>query len=100
MGVIPYRMGVAVPGNSRLAFFGCSAYNATMMLHIGDNKTIPQADIVVILPVPKGGKDGKTSILLADGRVIYSPISSMTLKMRLETFLPQDALGNASASKK
>lgn len=54
------------------------------MLHIGDNQTVPQEDIVIILP--DASEDGrKSKIVLADGRVVYSLIVSTTLKRRLSS---------------
>ena len=51
-----------------------------MFLHIGDNKTVPMRDILVILPLPT--KD--SLILLADGGEIRSPIAAATLRKRLD----------------
>lgn len=55
-----------------------------MNLHIGDSITIPYKDIIAILPfcIKQGMQ---SSILLADGRVLYTSISAQTLQKRLET---------------
>lgn len=53
------------------------------MLHIGDNKTVSRRDIVIIMPV-KAEEGTKSTLLLADGKVVYSNIAATTLQKRLE----------------
>lgn len=53
-----------------------------MTLHIGNNQIVAQEDIVVILPV-NASQERKSCVLLADGTMQFSSISSATLKLRL-----------------
>jgi hypothetical protein len=52
------------------------------MLYIGDNRRIPQREIVAILP--HQAAQGKARIVLADGREVFAPVAAATLKKRLE----------------
>ncbi|MDR0897319.1 MAG: hypothetical protein LBN04_05630 [Oscillospiraceae bacterium] len=52
------------------------------MLYIGDNRRIPQREIVAILP--HHAAPNKARIVLADGREVYAPVAAVTLKKRLD----------------
>lgn len=55
-----------------------------MFLHIGDGRVIPQEDILAILPIADESDGDKSRILLAGGGEARSPISSVTLRRRLD----------------
>ena len=54
-------------------------------LYIGNERSVLRRDILLILPTPKDPA-GKSSIHLADGRVLKSNIAVATLKKRLDDY--------------
>ena len=52
-----------------------------MNLHIGENQTVSQAEIIAIVPLIAEDTD-QSAIFVADGSVILSPISARTLQKR------------------
>jgi hypothetical protein len=63
--------------------FIASPWSITNMnLHIGENQTVLQAEMIAILPLFVDGKE-QSSIFLADGTVVLSLLSACTLQKRI-----------------
>lgn len=64
-----------------------------MNLHIGENQTVLQTEIIAIVPITVNGKE-QSSIIMTDGTIVSSPLSARTLQRRL------GAYGNCSGKVK